>query len=380
MEPVPLLDLKAQYATIRDDVERALRPLFEEQTFILGAAVDAFEADCARYLGTAHAIGCASGSDALILGLASLEVGPGDEVVTTPFSFFATASCAVKVGAKPVFVDIDPDTFQMDPELTESKLRPNTKALLPVHLFGQCADMDELLEIARTRGLPVVEDAAQAFGTRYRDESGKERQAGTIGACGCYSFFPAKNLGAFGDAGMIVTDDGALAARLRSLRVHGETKRYHHKWVGWNSRIDALQAAVLRVKLKHLDAWCEARRANADRYDRLFEQAGLVASERVRLPVRDEHSLHIFHQYTLRVRERDRLAEHLREQAIGHGIYYPVPLHLQDCFAFLGHREGDFPRAEQAAREVLSLPIYPELPPAAAERVVGAIAQFYGKG
>jgi dTDP-4-amino-4,6-dideoxygalactose transaminase len=379
MNGVPLLDLKAQYGELRDDIAAALRAVLDGQAFVLGAAVEAFEAQAAAYLGAAHAIGCASGSDALILALAGLGVGPGDEVVTSPFSFFATASCAYKVGARPVFVDIDRRTFNLDPERLDAALGPRTRAILPVHLFGQCADMRAILEIAARRGVGVVEDAAQAFGTRADDPrgSGNKVHAGCMGVAGCYSFFPAKNLGAYGDGGMLATQDPDLAARLRSLRVHGETERYHHRWVGWNSRLDALQAVVLSVKLPHLDGWCAARRANADRYDRLFESAGLVASERVQLPARSPASEHIFHQYTIRVAERDRVAAYLRERGIGYGIYYPVPLHLQECFRDLGHRAGDFPETERAAAEVLSLPIYPELPPVAQERVVQCIGDSY---
>jgi len=375
---IPLLDLKAQFAGIRDDVRAALDEVVESQMFILGPGVERFEQAVARYTGATHAIGCASGTDALILSLGALGLSPGDEVVTSPFSFFASASCAYKVGARPRFADIDSHTFNLDPQRVETVLGSKTKALLPVHLFGQCADMDAFLEIGRRRSIPVVEDAAQALGATYRSTVlGGERAAGSLGVLGCYSFFPSKNLGGFGDGGMIVTSDDELAEKLRVLRVHGGRQMYHHKYVGWNSRLDALQAAVLAVKLPHLDRWSAARAANAERYDRLFGESGLVERERVRIPARDPKARHIFNQYTLRVARRDDLRRHLDEAGIGHAVYYPVPLHLQPCFAELGHREGDFPAAEQACREVVSLPVYPELTPAQLEQVVATIVAFY---
>lgn len=377
MEPIPLLDLKAQYASLRGEISRAIGDVVESQSFILGSVVDDFEREAARRVDAAHAVGCASGTDALILSLAALGVGRGDEVVTTPFSFFATASCAYKVGARPVFVDIDASSFNLDPQKLRDAVSPRTKAILPVHLFGLCADMDSILESAHERGIPVVEDAAQAFGATFTSRSFGTIHAGCMGALGCYSFFPSKNLGAFGDGGLVVTQDADLAARVRALRVHGETERYHHRWVGWNSRLDALQAAVLRVKLAHLSAWCDARRANADRYDDLFRQSGVVAAGRVRLPQRSPSGEHIFNQYTIRADARDALAARLRERGIGHAIYYPVPLHLQECFKELGGKAGDFPAAEQAAREVLSLPVYPELPTGSLARVVDEIRAFY---
>jgi dTDP-4-amino-4,6-dideoxygalactose transaminase len=375
---IPLLDLKAQFQGIRDDVRSAIDEVVEAQMFILGPGVERFEAAAAAYTGAAHAIGCASGTDALILALAALDLGPGDEVLTSPFSFFASASCAYKVGARPRFADIDPGTFNLDPERTLAAIGPRTKALLPVHLFGQCADMDAFLEIGRKRSLPVVEDAAQALGAAYRSTvRGQERQAGTLGVLGCYSFFPSKNLGGFGDGGMLVTEDDTLAERLRILRVHGGRQMYHHKYVGWNSRLDTLQAAVLGVKLPHLDRWSAGRAANAARYDQWFRESGLVESGAVRLPERDPKARHIFNQYTLRVERRDELRRHLDEAGIGHAVYYPVPLHLQPCFAELGYTEGDFPIAERACREVVSLPVYPELTPAQQEQVVAAVAAFY---
>lgn len=379
MEPVPLLDLGAQYRRLRADLRDAIDGVVESQRFVLGPEVERFEADVAGYVGVEHAVGVASGTDALILSLAALGIGPGDEVVVPPFSFFATASCAVRVGARPVFADIRADSFNLDPERVAEALTARTRAVVPVHLFGQCADMEALDEVATRRGLFVVEDAAQALGASYRSAPDRPpRGAGSMGTLGCYSFFPSKNLGGFGDGGMVVTADPSLAGRVRTLRVHGEHERYHHAHVGWNSRLDALQAAVLRVKLPHLDAWCRARRLNADRYDRWLAETGLVGRGLVRLPVRVPEAAHIFNQYTLRVRDRDRLKAHLDASGIGNAVYYPVPLHLQACFGHLGYRRGDFPVAETAAGEVLSLPCYPELTEDRQQRVVSAIVEFYG--
>jgi dTDP-4-amino-4,6-dideoxygalactose transaminase len=378
---VPLLDLKAQFAPLRRQIEEAIAEVVESQAFILGEQVERLEIEVARYTGARYAVGCASGTDALILALASLGVGPGDEVLTSPFSFFSSASCAYKVGARTAFADIDPLSFNLDPEKVERSITPRTRALLPVHLFGQCAAMDPLLEIAERRGLPLVEDAAQALGATYRSEArGATLHAGVMGDAGCYSFFPTKNLGGFGDGGMVVTDDEKRAEALRLLRVHGGRQMYHHRWVGWNSRLDAIQAAVLRVKLPHLDAWSAARRENADRYDAWFEESGLTAAGHVRLPHRDERSNTIFNQYTLRVERRDELRERLSERGIGNSVYYPVPLHLQECFAELGYRAGDLPRAERACAEVISLPVYPELTADQQQRVVAEIADFYDAG
>ncbi len=379
--PVPLLDLKAQFAPLRDEISAAIRDVVESQAFILGHAVEAFEHDVARYVGVSRAVGCASGTDALILALEALGVGPGDEVLTTPFSFFATASCAYRVGARPAFADIDEDTFNLDPAALEPALGSRTRAILPVHLFGQCAEMEPILALAAARRIPVVEDAAQALGAAYTPAaSGRVRRAGAIGAVGCYSFFPSKNLGGFGDGGMVVTDDPELAERLRVLRVHGARTTYEHHVIGWNSRLDAIQAAVLRVKLARLDRWSGERAANAERYDRWFAECGLVDAGRVRVPRRQPRSTHIFNQYTLRVERRDALAERLRAEGIGHAVYYPIPLHLQPCFRALGYARGSLPRAERAAAEVISLPIYPELPQASQERVVDAIRRFYADG
>lgn len=378
MKPVPLLDLKPQCAPIRDEIDRAIRRVVDAQAFILGDEVAAFEKEIAAYVGAPHAIGCASGTDALVLSLHALSLRAGDEIVTTPFSFFASASCAALLGAVPVFADIDAGTFNVDPDRIEDAITPRTKAIVPVHLFGQCADMDAILELGSRRGIPVIEDACQAIGATYSGtKTGAGKRAGSMGTTGAFSFFPSKNLGAFGDGGLVTTNDDDLAARLRMLRVHGERERYKHQAIGWNSRLDALQAAVLRVKLPHLDAWSAGRVANADRYDRLFREAGLVASERVTLPARATWGGHIFNQYTIRVKDRDALGAHLKERGIGWGIYYPIPLHLQECFEHLGYEHGDMPETERASREVLSLPIYPELAPTDLERVVSEIAKFF---
>ncbi len=375
-KPVPLLDLKAQFDGLREPVFEAIREVVESQGFVLGPRVEAFEQDVAAYTGATWAIGCASGTDALILALAALEIGEGDQVLTSPFSFFSTASCAYKVGARPAFADIDAESFNLDPESVEQAITERTRALMPVHLFGQCAEMQAIGELAQRKGIPIVEDAAQALGARYELDGGLQ-MAGSMGLLGCYSFFPSKNLGGFGDGGMVVTSDEALADRVRVLRVHGGRQMYHHPLVGWNSRLDALQAAVLQIKLRHLDAWSEGRAANAARYDRWLEESGLVAAGHVRLPARMPRARHIFNQYTLRVERRDALREHLSAQRIGQSVYYPVPLHLQECFAELGYREGDFPRAEQACREVISLPVYPELEEDQQRAVVDALVAFY---
>ena len=367
---VPLLDLEPQLATIRDEIYAAVGRVIESQHFILGAEVTALEEEIARYLGAGHAVGVSSGTDALLLALMALDVGPGDEVVTTPFSFFATAGVVRRLGARPVFVDVDPATFNIDTGAAMDALGPRTKAVLPVHLFGRCADIDLLIETAAERGIPVVEDAAQAIGAR--DPRG--RTAGTIGDVGCFSFFPTKNLGGFGDGGLVTAADAALADRMRILRVHGSQPKYVHHRVGGNFRLDALQAAVLRVKLPHLDAWSRARRANADRYRALFAGADLDP-EMVRLP--EDVPGHVYNQFVIRAAARDALREHLLAAGIGSEVYYPIPLHLQPCFADLGHSAGDFTAAEAAAREVLALPIYPELDPAAQAAVVDAVRSFY---
>jgi dTDP-4-amino-4,6-dideoxygalactose transaminase len=368
---VPLLDLKAQYAALRDELRAAVDRVMESQAFILGAEVQALEEEVARYCGTRHAIGCASGSDALLLALMALDIREGDEVITTPYSFFATASAITRLGARPIFVDIDPRTYNIEASRIERAITEHTRAIMPVHLYGQCSDMSALLEIGERHGIPLVEDAAQAIGAAERG-----RQAGSIGAIGCFSFYPTKNLGGAGDGGMLITNDDRLAERLRILRVHGESSKYHHRFVGINSRLDALQAAVLRVKLPHLDGWSDARAANAERYAQLFTDAGL--SEELGLPFVREQVRHIFNQYIVRAGERrDALVAHLKRNGVGAEIYYPLPLHLQECFRFLGHASGDFPNAEQAARETLAIPVYPELRLEQQQYVVETIRRFY---
>ena len=368
---VPLLDLTEQNQRLRTEVEAALARVLDTNAFILGGEVAALEEELAEYCGTKHAIGCASGSDALLLALMALDVQPGEEVVTTPYSFFATVSCITRLGARPVFVDIEPDTFNLDVSQIEEKITERTKAIEPVHLYGQCADMEALGRISRERGVSVVEDAAQAIGAK---EKGKH--AGAMSEIGCFSFYPSKNLGGMGDGGFMTTDDDRLAAKLQALRVHGSEERYYHKWVGLNSRLDGFQGAVLRVKLPHLDSWSDKRKANADRYRTLFTDAGLT--EQVVLPFERENVRHIYNQFVIRVHnKRDELREFLNRNEIGTDIYYPVPLHLQECFAYLGYKEGDFPEAERAAKETLALPIYPELRPEQQEFVVEKISEFF---
>ncbi len=369
---VPLLDLKAQYRQIRTEVMAAIEAVCEEQAFILGARVADLEKEMQQYLGAAHAVGVASGTDAIVLALMACNVGPGDEVVTVPYTFFSTAGSISRLGAKPVFVDIKPDSFNMDPALLERAITPRTKAIMPVHLFGQCADMEPILQVAAKRNLPVIEDAAQAIGSEWRG-----RKAGTIGRLGCFSFFPSKNLGGFGDGGMVTTDEAVLADCVRMLRVHGSREKYFHEMVGFNSRLDALQAAVLRVKLKYLAQWTEGRRRNATRYERLFEDAKL--QDRVTLPKTDAGNYHAFNQFTIRAQKRDGLRAYLKDKGVGNEVYYPVPLHLQSCYRELGYRQASFPVSERAAEEVLSLPIYAELSNDQLTYVVDAIATFYSR-
>lgn len=372
---VPLLDLRLQFEAIRDEVLPAMMPLIEEQRFILGPPVERFEKECEAFLDVPHAIGCASGTDAILLALRAFDCGAGDEVVTSPFTFFATAGAIHNVGARPVFADIQSDTFNLDPAAADAAVTERTKVLVPVHLFGQMADMTAFRALANGRGVRLLEDAAQAIGARQRMADGRWVTTGSVGDACAFSFFPTKNLGAFGDAGMTVTTDDDTAERLRRLRVHGGRQMYHHQEVGYNSRLDALQAAVLSAKLPHLPAWSEARRRNAAFYDAaLAEVPGIVTPA-----VRPENES-IYNQYTIRVLDgrRDALADHLRERGVGSGVYYPVPLHLQECFAYLGYREGQFPESERACREVLSLPVFPELTEAQLEYVVDAIRAFFG--
>ena len=366
---VPLLDLTAQYKSIRWQVRTAIDRVCESQVFILGPEVAALEREIASFCGAGHAVGVSSGTDALLVALMAAGLAPGDEVITSPFTFFATGGVIARLGARPVFVDIEAGSFNLDPDEIESKLSPRTKAILPVHLFGRCAAMEPILDIARKHGLTVVEDAAQSIGAR--DPHG--RAAGTIGDMGCFSFFPSKNLGAFGDAGMVVTNDAKLAESLRILRVHGGKPKYYHKQIGGNFRLDALQAAVLRVKLSYLPLWTAARRDNAQRYRELFAGAGL----RNQVTVPQDVPGHIYNQFVIRCTDRDALQAFLRTQNVETEIYYPVPLHLQECFSNLAYTLGDFPCAEVAAKEVLALPSDPELSPAQQAYGVERIVDFY---
>jgi dTDP-4-amino-4,6-dideoxygalactose transaminase len=368
--PVPLLDLRAQHASIRDEVVRAMMEVVDSQHFILGEPVERLEAAVAQLSRTRFAIGCASGTDALLLPLRALDVGRGDEVITTPFTFFATAGTVHNVGATPVFVDIDPVTFNINPAAVRAAVTQRTKAVIPVDLFGQMAALEHVAKAAP--GIPIIEDAAQSIGARRRID-GTWRMAGEVPTVGTFSFFPSKNLGGYGDGGMMVTQDEGLANRLRRLRVHGGAKQYFHDEVGYNSRLDALQAAVLRAKLPHLAGWSAKRRDNARFYD-----AALQGIPHVRTPVVDQDNEPIFNQYTIRVERRDELQAYLKSRRIGNAIYYPLPLHLQPCFSYLGYRRGSCPEAERAAGEVISLPIFPELTRGQLEEVAGAVRTFYG--
>ncbi len=374
---IPLLDLKSQYQTIKDEILRVTEDVYESQYFILGPWVEKLEKAIADYSNTGFAVGVSSGTDALLISLLAADVGPGDAVITTPYSFFASAGCVSRVGAKPVFVDIDRETYNISPDQAAKTIenlpaedRERLKAVIPVHLYGQCADMDGILEIAKTHDLFVIEDAAQAIGAEY-----KGKRAGSMGDIGSFSFFPSKNLGAFGDGGIVTTSSEEWVEKLRILRAHGARPKYYHKIVGGNFRLDALQAAVVFVKLKHLDQWTGARQENATQYRVLFDNAGL--SEILELPVEKENR-HIYNQFVIRVPEkRDELREDLKEAGIGTEVYYPVPLHLQDCFSYLGYKPGDFPVAEEAAQKTLALPIYPELTVEQQEYVVDSIKAFY---
>ena len=367
--PIPFIDLVAQYERLSPEINAAVDRIFRRQSFVLGEPVAEFEAAAAEYCESRFAIGCASGTDALILSLLALDVGPDDEVITTPFTFFATAGAIHRVGAKPVYVDIEPSGFNINVDLVEAAITSRTKAIIPVHLFGQCAEMEPLWRLSVRSRIGIIEDACQAIGATYRG-----RNAGVLSRLGCFSFFPTKNLGGAGDGGLITTDDPELDTRLRRLRVHGDTGGYSHQEVGLNSRLDALQAAVLSVKLPHLNAWTEARQRNARRYAELFRRYNLL--DVVELPSVLPDRRHVYNQYCVRIRGglRDSVQDSLRVRSIGCAVYYPQPLHLQQCFAELGHKPGDFPEAEQASAEVLALPIYPELPSEAQERVVRGIA------
>ncbi len=379
---IPLLDLKAQYATIREEIREALDRVIESQHFILGPEVEALEKEIASYSQCEFGIGVSSGTDALLVALMAIGLEPGDEVITTPYSFFATAGAIARLGGLPVFVDIDPLTYNIDPVAIEAAITEQTRAIIAVHLFGQMADMDPIMRIARGNRLDVIEDAAQAIGAEY-----KGRRAGSIGHLGCFSFFPSKNLGGFGDGGMVTTNDPGLADQIKLLRNHGYRPKYYNKVVGGNFRLDALQAAVLRVKLKHLDDWTAARQRNAANYRPLLRLAGLLAndsstttvtdSQPIAVPLEASVSRHIYNQFVVRCAFRDLLMAHLRDRGIGTEVYYPVPLHLQECFRDMGYRSGQFPVSERAASEVLALPIYPELPEGSLATVVDVIADFY---
>ncbi len=388
---VPLLDLKAQYETIRTELEQAIHGVMESQHFILGPHVQRCEEAIASYCKAPHAIGVSSGSDALLICLMAEGIGPGDEVITTPYTFFATVGAISRVGATPVFVDIDLVTYNLDVDQVAARITARTKAIIPVHLYGQSADMAAVMAVASARGIVVIEDAAQSIGARYEG-----RSSGTIGDYGCFSFFPSKNLGAAGDGGMVVTNDPKRAERLRILRAHGSQPKYYHRIVGGNFRLDALQGAIISAKLPHLDAWTEGRRRNALRYDRLFAESGLIVSDtrdwkqtrqdgeqlirdrNVVLPT-EVTERHVFNQYVIRVDRRDELKAHLQKNGIGTEVYYPVPMHLQECFKDLGYNRGDFPESEAAAEHTLALPIYPELNDDQAAYVVQTIRGFFGQ-
>lgn len=396
---IPILDLKAQYAAIKEEINQKVLGVLASQSFILGAEVKALEEEIASYSRVRFAVGMSSGSDALIISLMALGVGAGDAVITTPFTFFATAGAIARVGAEPVFCDIDEKTYNLDPERLREVSEKQTKArqgrannkgrgkgrqvkaIIPVHLYGHCADMDPILAVAREYGLAVVEDAAQAIGSEYPSRRGVMK-AGTMGTLGTLSFYPSKNLGGYGDGGMVLTESRKLADKLRCLRQHGGTRKYYYKMLGGNFRLDALQAAILRVKLGHLDAWQEKRRERADAYVQKFAQSGLVEAGLVKPPVAVYKNsgipnYHTYHQYVVRVKKRDALQAYLKENGVGTSIFYPLPLHLQKCFAYLGYRRGDFPVSEKAAKEVLALPMYPELTPDQQDYIISCLQQFY---
>jgi dTDP-4-amino-4,6-dideoxygalactose transaminase len=367
---LPFLDLKAQFARIRGEVMQAVEKVLEDQHFILGPEVNKLEADIAQLVGTQFAIGCASGSDALVLALMALNVSGGDEVITTPFTFGATAGAIARLQARPVFVDIDPETYNIDAKKIAEAISPRTRAIIPVHLFGLAADMEPIRETARTHNLAIIEDAAQAIGSWYQG-----RPVGSLGTMACFSFFPSKNLGCAGDGGMVTTSSADLADRLKMLRVHGCRQKYQYAVVGMNSRLDALQAAILRVKLRYLDTWTDERQRNAARYRKLFAELGLT--KWVRVPEDPSNCVHVYNQFVIRTRERDKLREHLRQSGIPTEIYYPSPLHLECAYTYLGYKRGDFPEAEAACRQTLALPIFSELTEEQQRAVVEAVASFY---
>ena len=364
---VPLLDLQAQYATIRDEIRPVVERVIESQQFILGPEVEAFEQEVAAYCGAKYAIGVSSGTDALLIALMAAGIGKGDEVITTPYSFIATATSISRVGAIPVFIDIDPKTYTIDPKAIADEITDATKAIMPVHLFGQCAEMKPILDLAKQQNMLVIEDAAQAIGAGQNGV-----KAGTMGAFGCFSFFPSKNLGGFGDGGLVTTNDDAFAQRVKELRQHGGKDKYRNAMIGINGRLDALQAAVLRVKLTHLDAWSAARREHAEYYTQAFQ-----GMKEAQTPITAPGNTHIYNQYVLRVERRDELQAHLNAHQIGNAIYYPIPIHLQECYDILGYQETDFPAAEQAAAETIALPVYPELTRAQQDYVIETIRAFY---
>lgn len=418
---IPVLDLKSQYATIREEINQKVLEVLASQNFILGAEVRSLEEEVAAYSGVPFAVGVSSGSDALIISLMALGIGVGDAVITTPFTFFATAGAIARVGAQPVFCDIDEKTYNLDPEKLREVIErwrkgrrgrkgtgraelmgrvrdrgdsvpkaerwairasaPELRAIIPVHLYGQCADMDPILDVARECGLAVIEDAAQAIGSEYPSRRGA-RKAGTMATLGTLSFYPSKNLGGYGDGGMVLTGNRKLAEKLRCLRQHGDIKKYYYKMLGGNFRLDALQAAVLRIKLKYLDSWQEKRRQRAEAYDQKLEASGLIRAGLVKPPVAmyKDYGIpnyHTYHQYVIRAKKRDSLQVYLKERGIGTSVFYPLPLHLQKCFAYLGYRRGDFPVSEKAAREVLALPMYPELSEAQQDYIVSCVRAFY---
>jgi dTDP-4-amino-4,6-dideoxygalactose transaminase len=375
---VPLLDLQAHHQSIQKDLLAAIEGVLEKGDFILGGEVKKLEERIAAYSRTSFAIGVSSGTDALLVSLMALGIGHGDEVITTPLSFFATAGVISRVGAKPVFVDVEPVTYNVDPQKIQAAITPKTRAIMPVHLYGQCADMEPILGVAREHGLAVIEDAAQAIGAEYRDG----RRAGSMGNLGCLSFFPSKNLGAVGDGGMVVTNDEHLADQVRLLRTHGGRPKYYHKVIGGNFRLDTIQASVLNVKLAYLDRWTELRQQHAERYEGLFKDSGLVERVGLRLPAAVYRGsgvkhFHIYNQFVIGLPDREALRSFLKEKGIGTEIYYPVPFHLQECYRSLGYQEGDFPEAERASRELLAIPVYPELTEQQQKYVVSAIGDFY---